>query len=230
MATASTVCKRAIRLLTTNRSPSTDELTDALEALNARLDSLRNDELFAYARQAQSLTLVAAQYVYTIGPSGDLSTTRPVAIEAAWIESGGTSYGVDLITDEEYAAIPDKTATATWPTQANYKATMTTGTLTVWRVPTAAGTMKLLTRVVPSSFSAITDTLALPPGWEEFLVSELAIVLAPEYDQPIPQSVMGMNVRARNGIKVINSRPIPVSSELPMLVGRPARSNILTDQ
>lgn len=230
MATAGTVCKRAIRLLTTNRTPSTDELAEALEALNARVDTLKNEPLFAWSRQIESLSLVATQYVYTIGPSGDLNTVRPVEIEDAWIEDSGNSYDVRIITDPEYDAIRDKTSTANWPRRINYKATMPTGRLTVWRVPTATSTLKLLTRVVPTSFSAQSDSLSYPPGWEELFVSELAIVLAPEYDVPVPQSVLAMSARARNGVKISNVRPIISGTELAALVGRRPRTNILTDE
>jgi hypothetical protein len=40
---------------------------------------------------------------------------------------------------------------------------------------------------------------------------------------------MAINVRARNGIKAANTRPVIGATELPAIVGRRPRMNILTD-
>lgn len=217
-------------MLVTERAPTPDELSDGLEALNARVDSLRNEKLFCFAMQSESLSLVAAQSSYQIGPSGDLNTTRPVAIEDAWIESGGSSYPVRIITPEQYDAITDKTATSTWPSKVSYRNTMPTGALLVWRVPTAVSTLKLLTRVPLTAFASLDTTMVLPPGWEELLVAESAIVLAPEYEVEPPQSALQMSRGAKQGIRLVNSEALTASTELPALVGRRVRGNILTDE
>lgn len=231
MATPRSILKRAVRLLTTSRTPSPDELTDGLEALNARLDSLRNEKLMCFAMRSESLALVATQFSYQIGPGGDLNTTRPVAIEDAWIEdSSGTTYGVLIITDEQYDGIPDKASTSNWPLKVNYRNTMPTGTLLCWRVPSQVSTLKLLTRTPLTAFVTLDDTVNLPPGWEEMLVGEMAIVLAPEYGQEPPQAALQMVRSTKQGIRAINSEQFTAATELPGLVGRRKRTNILTDQ
>jgi hypothetical protein len=229
--TVRTIVKRAIRLLTTDRTPDNDELADGLEALNARIDTLRLEKLFCFSMQSESLPLVATQFSYQIGPSGDLDTVRPVAIEDAWIESSdGTTYGVSIITNDQYDAIPDKGSTSNWPRKITYRNTLPTGTLLVWRVPSQASTLKLLTRVVLTGFSTVDDPAQLAPGYEELLVSELAIVLAPEYETEPPQSVLQMSRSAKQAIRTNNSEQMIGFTELPYLVGRRPRTNILTDQ
>lgn len=232
MATVQTVCNRAGRLLgvlASNTAMGSNESADALVALNALLDSWRNDSLMCYAHQEESLTLSASTTSYTIGPGGTLSTTRPVAIDQAWVVVSNISYQVQLIQDSEYAALPDKTATADWPYFANYKASMSTGTLYVYPVPNATRTMKLLTRVVVSAFSAVTDTVTLPPGWEEALAYNLAVELAPEYEVEPSATVMGRAQMSKATIKRINAAPIKTATELPALISR-ATHHILTDQ
>lgn len=231
MATVQTLLNRAGRLLGVLESNSTmgsDESADALVALNALLDSWRNESLMCYATQDESLTLSASTASYTIGPGGTLSTTRPVAIEQAWILDSNVSYPVDLVTDEEYSAIPDKTTTSSWPYWANYRPSMSTATLYVYPVPNATRTLKLRTRIVVAAFSAATDAVTLPPGWEQALTTNLAIVLAPEYQVQASAEVVEMARTAKAGIKRINARPIRAYTELGLM--GPHNPNILADQ
>ena len=94
MSTAATIIARSLRLLgqiEAGGTPSSDEYADGLTALNAMVSSWNNDGLMCYARQTESLTLSASTASYTIGPGGTLNTTRPVAIEGAWILSNNIS-------------------------------------------------------------------------------------------------------------------------------------------
>lgn len=230
MATVATRIARALRLLGLGRDPSTDDYADGLIAINAMLELWRNDGMLCYAHQEESLTLSASTASYTIGPSGTLNTTRPVEIVAAWIvDSDSYSHDVRMIEDDDYAAIQDKTATSDWPAVANYKPSMSTGTLYVYPVPNATRTLKLLTRVVVASFSATSDTVTLPPGWEQLIDSNLAVTMAPELPVPVPAETAKM---ARDSMRLIrrqNARPVNIKTELGALLGRNPR-NIKTDQ
>lgn len=231
MATVQTIVDRSLRLLgvtASGDSATTTEAADAIVALNAMLDSWRNERLMCYAMQDQSLTLSAATSSYTIGPSGTLNTTRPVSIEAAYIVSSNISYPVRLVDEEEYAAIAAKTSTSSWPNVAWYQPTMTTGTLYVYPVPTVTSTMHLITRIVVAAFSATTDPISLPPGWEEAMTTNLSLAIAPEYGVMPSQAVIKMATDSKANIKRQNSRPIKMTTELPLLVGS-VRSNIIND-
>lgn len=231
MSTVQTRINRAARLLgqlQSNTDLGTNESADALVALNAMLDSWRNEELMCYATQTESLTLSASTVSYTIGPGGTLNTTRPVEIQDAWVVVSNISYPVRQITDAEYDAIQDKTATADWPDRFNYRPTMSTGTLYVYHAPNATRTMNLRTRVVVAAFSAVSSTVTLPPGWEEAIDTNLAVRLAAEYEMQAPPDVVDMARAAKASIKRMNSQPIKAYTELPVLVGRRVR-NIQTD-
>jgi len=115
MATGQTLVDRASRLLgliNSGESPTSAESADALIAINSMLDSWRNDRLMAYALQNETLAMVASQASYTIGPSGDLNTVRPVSIESAFMREGNIDYPVRVIDAEEFNSIPDKTSTS----------------------------------------------------------------------------------------------------------------------
>jgi hypothetical protein len=232
LATAATLIARAHRLLGlvgSGESPTADEYADGLIALNAMLDSWNNERLMCYAMRDESLTLAVSTTSYSIGPAGALITTRPVQIEAAYVVYGSTSYSdVRIINEEEYAAIPDKTSAATWPDRIYYQPTMPNGTLYVYPVPNAASALHLITRTPLTAFSATTDTVSLPPGWEEALATNLAIEIAPEYQTEPKQAVYKMATESKANIKRQNFRPIKAGSELAMLVGV-HRTNIITD-
>jgi hypothetical protein len=217
MATAANIIERAMRLihqLPAGGTPTSSEYADGLIALNAMVDSWRNESLMCYAMREESLTLSSGVSSYSIGPSGTLNTTRPVAIENAYILDNGISYPVALITPDQYEAIETKTLQADWPEVAWYQPTMPTGTLFVNPVPNSTRTMKLLTRTPLTSFSATSDTVSLPPGWERALAANLALELAPEFETRPSAEVTNMAMSAKAGIRQANSRPIVGLNEI----------------
>lgn len=232
MATAQSIINRATRLLGVLQ-PNTDlganQSADALVALNAMQDGMRNDVGLCYAYQDESLTMVNGTNPYTIGTGGSLNTNRPVSIEDAYIVASNYSYYVRIIEDDEYDSIPAKLTQSSWPDRINYRPTMPTGTL--YTYPVSNGTSAVLhlrTRVVLTAF-VLTDTIILPPGWEDMLAFNLAIALAPEYEtQPSPV-VMKAATDTKAAIKRLNLRPVKGSTGLPALVGG-LRSNIFTNQ
>jgi hypothetical protein len=231
MATSTTLIDRALRLLVqTNagEAPTTQERTDALEALNAMLDSWRNERLMCYATRTENLTLVANQSSYTIGPAGNLATTRPVEILDAYVLNNGYSYDVRMLNQLEYAAICAKASSSTWPEFAYYQPSMPTGTIYVYPVPTTGSTLVLLTRTPVLAF-ALGDTVTLPPGWEDALAYNLAIRLAPEFQATVTPDLMQIAKETKNNIKRMNSQAIKAYTELPILIGV-YRSNIITDE
>jgi hypothetical protein len=232
VATTTTIITRALRLLgqiESGEDAGDDELSDGLIALNAMLDSWRNERLMCYALQEESLTLADGDAVYTIGPSGDLNTSRPVAIEAAWIvDSDGATHDVEIITDADYAGIANKTTEGDWPDRAVYRPTMSTGTLVVYPVPNATRTLKLLTRVVIASLSS-GDSITLPPGWERALAFNLAIEIAPEYETAPSMEVMKIARESKAAIKRINTPLVPVANETAAAFNA-SRGNILTGE
>lgn len=231
MATGQTLVNRSLRLLgviSSGTSPTSGESDDALTAINAMLDTWRNDRLMCYALQDESLTLVAADSSYTIGASGQLNTTRPVSIENAFCRASNIDYPVRVISAKEWDAIVDKTATSDIPEVCYYEPTMATGTLMVWPVPTTGNVLHLKTRVALSALT-LGGTVSLPPGWEDAIACNGAIYCAPEFGVTVSQEVAKMAKDTLKGIKLANSRPIKAFKELAGMFGR-GNSNIITDQ
>lgn len=231
MATIQQLVNRSLRLikqLGSGESPTSDESTDCLMALNAMLATWNNPRVLTYACREESLTLADGDASYTIGPSGDLNTTRPVKIMAAYILQDDISHPVEIIEDDEYFAISTKATESDWPTHINYRPTMPTGTLYVWPAPNASRTLKILTPV-PQGAAALADTVALPPGWEDAIAFNLAVRLAPEYETQAPADVVQLARETKRAIAYANSRPLKGHTELLELVGHPT-SNIESGQ
>lgn len=234
MTTVANICDRAARLLSQvnpGETMTTSEYSDALVSLNAMVDSWRNERLMCFAMRDETVTMVSAQTSYTIGPSGNLNTTRPVKIDDAYVVISNISYpDVKILTVEEWDAIPSKTATSNRPDRIYYQPSYPLGTLYVYPIPNAASDLHILTWTPLTAFAAVTDTVSLPPGWEEALATNLAIAISPEYKTQASAAVIKMAVDAKANIKRVNAPLMKAYTELQALVGGRHRSNIITDQ
>lgn len=228
---ASTLISRAMRLieqLSPGVSPTTDEYAVCLEALNAMLDSWRNEKLMCVATLDENFEMVAGQSSYTVGPAGDLNTNRPVRIDDAYIVTGGYSYPLKQLTATEYADITAKANTSDWPMYFYYAPDMPLGNIWVWPVPSSETTMHVLTWTPQMAYTLISTTAYLAPGWEEAIATNLAVTIAPEFHTQPSQTVMLMAQRAKANIKRINMTPIKLRTDLPQLMGYRGRGNIYT--
>jgi hypothetical protein len=235
--TVQNILDRAGRLLSvinSGESLTPDESADALMALNAMMDSWRNDRLMCYAIQDQSFSLVATQQQYTVGPSGTaLATTRPVRIEQVYVvDVNGISYGVDILDEEQWAGIINKSqTTASYPQRVWVQPNMDNVTFYVHPIPSASlGTLHFLDYTPVTGFNTVGDTIDLPPGWEEALASNLALVIAPEFEvQPSPL-VQSMATTSKAAIKRVNGRPIRLQTELARMTDKRNVFNVYTGQ
>lgn len=230
--TGQTIINRALRLLgqlESGQSATPNETADALTSLNAIIDSWRNERLMCFAMQDEAIPLVSGNANRLIGPSGDYVTTRPVQIEAAYVIYSATSIPVRIVNEEEYAAIPDKTATSTYPERIYYQPSMANGTIYLHPVPNASSSLHIITRTPFTVFTSATDAIGLPPGWEEAFATNLAISIAPEYETRPSPEVVKAAIDSKANIKRVNSRPIKMTTELPFLVGHRRVRNIITD-
>ena len=231
MATVQVVIDRAYRLLgqlNLGESADSTESANALIAINAQLDSWRNESLMCYAMQDQSINLANGNTSKTIGPTGDLVTTRPTNIDDAYILYSGDSIPVKIIEyASEYVYIPDKTTTDTYPLKIAYNPEMPDGRIYMYPLPNATSVLHVITKTPVTAFALVSTTISLPPGWEDALAANLALYLAPELQvQPSPM-VIGMAANTKRSIKRTNTRPIKQSNEL-VAISQPYRGNILT--
>jgi hypothetical protein len=133
-----------------------------------------------------------------------------------------------LVAQDRWFAIPDKTTTSDVPVFAYYEPSMTTGTLLLWPVPSATGSLHIVTWVAVTTLAALATSIALPQGYERALSYNLAVELSAEYQLPLPPVVQQIARDSYAAIKRANQRTMIAYTELGiMMSGR--RSNIYSD-
>lgn len=182
MPTATTIIKDAlleIGVLASGETPSAAMADDAFRALNRLMDILSNGQSFAFYPNKEIFNLTG-QASFTIGPSGDLITDRPIRIETATIDRQGITYPVSVLDNQKWDAISYKGANGANTSGIFYEATMPNGIIHVW--PIASGctlNMRVINQV--GVFPDLTTDLLLPPGYEEALIRNLAVSIFPQY-------------------------------------------------
>lgn len=207
MATGAAIVRRALRLIGTlaaGETPSANEQADALESLNAMLDSWRTESLSVYALRDETLTFTGAAS-YTVGVGGALNTTWPVKIEAAYQRADDTDYPIRLASAIVWAGLSAKSTigyTAEW---LYYEPSYPLGKIYLYPAPTA-GALHLTTWVPLAVVTASAD-MALPPGYLDALTYALAVRLSPEYGRPVTAELAVLARSAKDNIQRVNFRP-----------------------
>ena len=219
-------------VLASGESPTSDDTANALFALNSMLSSWRNEKLMVYALQDISVTLIDGTASYTIGPSGAGTTaTNPIRIESARVTVSSMDYTVSIITDKQYNAIIDKTSQSDYPQVLYWNFSQANGTAYVWPVPNAANTLKLSVWTPFAAFASASETITLPPGYEDAMASNLAVYLSAEYDGiEVSNTVADMARTSKAAIKRINHKPFESVTQLFGMFARHGVSNIVSDQ
>lgn len=201
---------RLIGAIETGETPEAPESADALEVLNQLLESLSLSTQGVLNQPSQNFSLVASQSTYTIGAGGNFNTITPVNIRDAFVTVGGISYPIEIIGQERYDAIVNKTQTASFPTHLLFQNTAPLGNIVVWPVPSAANTLTLNASAqfaqIPTLSTVITTW---PAGAARMIRYLLAIDLAEEYGSPIAQSLAMKAAEAKADYMRANARPMP---------------------
>lgn len=224
MTTALDIVKRSMRLLgvySIGETPSADEVADSLRALNAMLDSMANENLFVFAKTLDVVPLVANDGVYTVGPTGDVITSRPVEVSSAsYIDYLGVSYPLRVDTLNDFNSIPVKALIAGIPQELYVLPNYPNITLNLWPVPSQTMTLNLWSNKLIQSFANATDVLTLPPGYERMLGYCLAEEMAPEFDVVVSADIKQKAAHARKVIKRTNTEVPRLSMPYGVPAGR----------
>lgn len=199
---------RLIRVIGEGETPSAQEYSDSVEALNAMLDSWRNDRLTIYAIKAHDFTLTGAAS-YSIGPAQTFDTVTPVKVDGARYTTGGTEYSVVVIDQPQWAAITDKDLAGSLPSVVYFERGSPYGRVYLNPVP-SSGTLTLDLRQPFDNYSNVADEVRLPAGYEQAIAFNLAVMLAPEFGKEATATVFKIADDSLRALKRINS-PRPVA-------------------
>lgn len=212
MTTARTLIRKSmleIGVLTKTEQPAADEANDALDALNALISSWSNFSDNIYSRTQETFPLTGAA-TYTIGAGQDFNTVRPIQIISAYTTSGDIDYPLIVINVEQYNNITFKSDEG-YPEYLAYNNGYPYGVVSLYPVPSGVTSITILSEKAISQFATLDTEMSLPDGWERALIKNLAIDLAPQYNQDPKPALIKTAAESVGAIKlsVVKSRPVP---------------------
>lgn len=175
---------------------------------------------------------------FTVGTGGNVSVLRPTFINALNYQDTSLTtpneVPLSLLTDDGYAAIPQKTLTGTYPVAAYYNPTYASGfgSLNTWPVQTSTTLQGVL--YAPANIAkntATTDSLVLPQGYLRFMRDNLAIEVWAEFREgqsPDPTLVRSA-IESKASIKRINERQADLSIDPALIYPQGSIYNIWSD-
>jgi hypothetical protein len=179
-----------------------------VSALQSMLYSMAAEKINVFASVKESFTLTPPTYLYTWGVGGVINTARPNQVIGAYIEdSGGVTHSIDIITEGRYRSISVK-GTAGRPHALFFHPKYPLADLYLYPAPQAAESLRL-DSIKPftaaSSFNAVTDTIAFPSFYEEPLIYNLSVRIAPEFGKTVPAEVVAIAVNSYNRLLSLNA-------------------------
>ncbi|HEX6038915.1 hypothetical protein [Longimicrobium sp.] len=228
MATLSELAEGALRrlgVLAAGEVMSAEDSAIALAAVNSLLDQWAGERLVIYSPSVRTTWTISANYgEYSVGSGSDINVARPVYINDVRLIQ--TTPNPDLetslvrLTDQGYADIAEKAATATLPTSWYYNPTYPTGTLKLWPVPTSSALQgALYAPGAVAEFSAMSESVSLPPGYRRMIETNLAVELGPMFTRQIPGELAMAARESKDTVKRANYRMSDLSFEAGALVG-----------
>lgn len=227
---------KRIGVLGAGETPSGQDAADGLLRLNDLIDAWATERLAIYTVTRTTWAIVSGTGSYTVGVGGTVNVARPVFIDAVKIIDTAPNPDLEmaiggLLTEDAYAAIAQKALTAPQPAYAYYNPTYPLGTLTFWPVPTSTTLQGVLyAPAAVAQLAALSTTISLPPGYQRFLTSNLAVELAPEFGVQPSQSLVASAIESKADIKRANIRLVDLAIDRGAFCGRGRSSySILTD-
>lgn len=229
MSKAIDIINRAYTLAGTRALGETLEgelISDALDVLNAMIDSWRTEDLYIYTVAESILQLTPGQQTVTIGPGMQIDIAVPLKVEdGAFCRSSGIDYPMDVIQQIQYEQIQLKTVPSSYPSALYYDRAYPTGTIYLFPVPAGLLELHLPLALQLTAFADTETDYPLPAGYLKALQYSLAVELLPPGRQ-LSNITIQTGANARRVIKRSNHET-PVL-DMPIGIDTSGRFNILS--
>jgi hypothetical protein len=163
--------------------------------------------------------------IYQIGPTAaDFVATRPQRINNANIilpTTIPTRYALELIDDDQWAAIKQQLVPSNIPQKLYNDGSFPNSNLYLWGQPSAGLQLELYTWQLLSGYVALTDIVAFPPGYEEAVLYNLAVRLAPMFGSAALAQLPAIETLASNA----KARIQTMNCESPLMSADPAATS-----
>ncbi len=211
---------RKISVLGAGENLTAEDATDAKNSLNQLLESWSADGQVIYSRSVDTIALSSGVLTYTMGPGGDINTSRPVSITEATITQGGVLMNPMMIWGAEVYSTLGFPSLQGIPTNLYVNNGSPLLTLQLYPVPISGLSLNIYSMKKLATL-ALDDILDLPPGYERALIYNLAVEIAPEYDREASATVKNVASDSLSTIKRNNQQyPAPTMAVDPALEQR----------
>lgn len=229
MATPRTLIEASLRKIGITTDDASIE-QDALSDLKRMLAVWSTRQILIPASAEDNFALVVGTSTYTMGTAGTASTVRAKKILNAFVrDSDNYDHPVEIISENQYNGIPDKTASSR-PYWLFYDPKYAVGTINLYPTPDATETVYIESLQLLQDLDDVTTTITLPDEYEEAIIYNLAVRLAPEHEVPILPEVGAIAMASLSAIIVLNAanqvEKVPLD---PGITGAGRRYNINTD-
>jgi hypothetical protein len=204
-------------------TPTSAQNTSALTSLNNMISLMGADFMPPYiTRYSHALTIADAEY--TIGSGGNFDTTRPLKIETAFLrDSSSYDHYLKIISSKDYNRLYNKSLTAA-PEYLYYQPEYSLGKIILDSAPEQAYDLHLDMWVNFTEFAALDTAFSLPNEYKAFLVYNLAISLAEDWDRNVSKTLYAMAQESKNIVERLNAsvRQTPIARfdiPVPIAVG-----------
>jgi len=175
---------RKLAVLPSGGTPTTTQVSDAVDALNAIVKAFQADGMPLWKISSQSFNTVNGTASYTVGPSMTVNCPKPVRLlQAFWTPADGTNTPLNVYNRYDFNNLPNGSDGN--PVNLYYQPLRTNGTITLWPTPDNSTTSITFHYQSPyEDMDASTDDFDFPSEWIQALIYNLAWSLAPEYGIP----------------------------------------------
>lgn len=185
-----------------NQTPSANDASRGLRILNRIVSQWNARQLLIPCQVFQTVSLVAAQQLYTVGSGGNWNITRPLRIPFATVVIDDVEQPLTIRDKQWWNALRDKAATNTEPTDLYYNAASPLGQAEVWPVPTDTNDVNLYLEQQLASFAALDTSYDIEPSYESALVSVLKRRFCAPWRRPLTQEI---EIDYREAMQIIES-------------------------
>lgn len=222
-----TAAMRKLGVLPRGKEPSANELADGRNALARMLNTWRLESLMVIAKSTVRFDLATDKrlYTYSISGASDFVGERPVAILGATINDGaGQTWPLLPITVREYSEIAHLDTPGT-PTRYCFFANYPQATIGFDRLPLEPYVDLIVQAPIAELPAVDTDEFELAPGYEDAIIYNLAVAVAPDCGVSASKEVVAQSVITKRLIKRANFE-LPTSTPRHPKAGSRERFNI----
>ncbi len=231
MPSALEIITRSMRIcgaLGQNETPSSSEASDGLIALNDFIESMNLKNSFMYTVDSETFNLVSGQASYTIGTSGNFNTVRPIQINSIVVNQGDSAFSLTPLTEQDYAAISNKTIASGIPEYFYIDNDFPLSTLYLFGAPTSGLTITIGKLEAVNQFADLTTQYTFPPGYNRLFRFGLAKEIAGEYGLSLSLENKEIANKAIANVKNKNLRTPIMKTEISYLTMPNSAYNIFS--